>query len=160
VLLKPSWNVKDVTHLPLETLKSQGIKGFLFDLDDTLMAHKTGTVPPVIEQWLHHIKQQGWHSAVVSNNWRQPYLKQAASVLNLPVFGPAKKPRQAMFKQALQTLGLKPSQVVVVGDRPLTDILGGKLLGASTALVESMSKEKHNGFIRFVLWLERRFIRY
>jgi uncharacterized protein len=97
---------------------------------------------------------------VVSNNWRQSYLKQAEDVLDLPVFGPAKKPRQAVFKQALQALGLKPNQVVVVGDRPLTDILGGKLLGASTALVESMSKEKHHGFIRFVLWLEGCFIRH
>jgi predicted HAD superfamily phosphohydrolase YqeG len=52
MLLKPSWHVKDVTHLPLEALQAKGIKGFLFDLDDTLMAHKTGVVPPHVQRWL------------------------------------------------------------------------------------------------------------
>lgn len=45
------------------------------------------------------------------------------------------KPETAMFDVALARLGLAPEQVLMVGDRLETDILGGQRAGLRTALV-------------------------
>ncbi len=47
------------------------------------------------------------------------------------------KPKPTMYQIALERLNLSPSDVLVVGDRPETDIAGAQLLGCRTALVLS-----------------------
>jgi 4-nitrophenyl phosphatase len=47
------------------------------------------------------------------------------------------KPEPAMYKIALQRLGLTADKILVVGDRPETDIAGAQLIGCHTALVLS-----------------------
>jgi 4-nitrophenyl phosphatase len=47
------------------------------------------------------------------------------------------KPEPAMYRIALQRLHLPPQVVLVVGDRPETDIAGAQLIGCKTALVLS-----------------------
>jgi 4-nitrophenyl phosphatase len=49
----------------------------------------------------------------------------------------AGKPSPTLFKMALEQLGLPPEQVLAVGDRLDTDILGGQRAGCRTALVLS-----------------------
>jgi 4-nitrophenyl phosphatase len=53
-----------------------------------------------------------------------------------PVF--AGKPSPTMYEMALKLLGLPPKQVLAVGDRLDTDIIGGHLAGCRTALVLSV----------------------
>ena len=45
------------------------------------------------------------------------------------------KPEPAMYQIALDRLNLSPNEVLVVGDRPETDIVGAQALGCHTALV-------------------------
>lgn len=47
------------------------------------------------------------------------------------------KPEPTMYEVALQRLNLLPNQVLVVGDRPETDIAGAQAIGCRTALVLS-----------------------
>jgi 4-nitrophenyl phosphatase len=47
------------------------------------------------------------------------------------------KPVPTMYRIALERLNLSPGKVLVVGDRPETDIAGAQLLGCLTALVLS-----------------------
>ena len=49
----------------------------------------------------------------------------------------AGKPEPIMYQIALERLQLSPSQVLVVGDRPETDIAGAQKIGCHTALVLS-----------------------
>ena len=49
---------------------------------------------------------------------------------------------------------MKPEEAVMVGDRPLTDILGGKFLGCKTILVGSINPNE-NLPTKFVRALER-----
>jgi len=62
------------------------------------------------------------------------------------------------MKKLLKKINMLPQEVVIVGDRPLTDILAGKLLGAKTILVDSINAHNEGPATRFVRWLERRFI--
>ncbi len=47
------------------------------------------------------------------------------------------KPQPVIYQVALERLALSPSQVLVVGDRPETDIIGAQQIGCPTALVLS-----------------------
>jgi 4-nitrophenyl phosphatase len=59
---------------------------------------------------------------------------EAASYVNAIVAG---KPAPEMYQIALERLNAKPEEVLVVGDRPETDIAGAQALGCRTALVLS-----------------------
>jgi 4-nitrophenyl phosphatase len=59
---------------------------------------------------------------------------EAASGVSPTIMG---KPEPAMYQIALQRLNITASQVLVVGDRPETDIAGAQLIGCRTALVLS-----------------------
>ncbi len=62
------------------------------------------------------------------------------------------------MKSYLESVGIDPSCAVMIGDRPLTDILAGKLLGCKTILVGSINHEE-NMLTKFVRALERSTIR-
>jgi len=46
-----------------------------------------------------------------------------------------RKPDEGIFRIALEKLGLRAGEVVMVGNRPSTDILGGNKLGMKTVLI-------------------------
>ena len=62
------------------------------------------------------------------------------------------------MSEYLKSLGFVPKQAVMVGDRPLTDILAGKLLGCKTILVGSINPHE-NLPTKFIRTLERSTIR-
>jgi hypothetical protein len=155
--LKADYILKHVTDIDLQELKNKGIKGFIFDLDNTIMAPKTGILTSDVENWLSEVKED-FKIAVVSNNREQNYIELAAKVVGCPVEGKAKKPQRKVIKKVLEQLNLKPSEVAVVGDRPLTDIWVGKRLGSITILVDPLMKDHENTFIKFLRKLERSFI--
>jgi 4-nitrophenyl phosphatase len=59
---------------------------------------------------------------------------QASTGVNPIIIG---KPQPAIYQIALQRLKLSPDKVLVVGDRPETDITGAQMIGCPTALVLS-----------------------
>lgn len=157
MLLRPDFNLKDIYEIDLRLLKEQGIKAILFDLDSTIMVSKSGKYHEKTEKWLELVSED-FFIAVISNNTKIEYLEKVQSVSNFKIIGNAKKPSTKAIKNLLNTINILPTEVVIVGDRPLTDILAGKLLGAKTILVGSINKENENHATRFVRWLERRFI--
>lgn len=158
MFLKPTWVVQSVLDIDLERLQTMGIQGFIFDLDNTIMAPHTGVLEPSIAQWLTHIQTLGFKCMVVSNNPLVFYTQQAEETLQMPVIGNAAKPRRRMLRKALELLQLPSEAVAVVGDRPLTDIWGGQRLGAKTILVDPLTKSQENKVIQTLRKMERWFI--
>jgi uncharacterized protein len=158
LLVKPTRIVPHVTHIDLDWLSGLGVKGFIFDLDNTIMAPHTGQLEGLIENWLSEVHSRGFRSVVVSNNHRDDYIQEAAKTLGFPAFSNAGKPRRRFLRQALDILELNPQEVVVVGDRPLTDILGGQRLGAYTILVDPLTKDKEHAVVKVLRRLERLFV--
>jgi len=155
--LKPTYIVERVTDINLQDLKDDNIKGLIFDLDNTLMPPKTGEVPEDIAKWLEEAKQD-FKIAILSNNPCALYVKDAAEKVGCIAFEKARKPSRKAAVQALKTLELIPSQVVVIGDRPLTDVLVGQRLGLTTILVDPISKERENKFMLFLRDIEMFFV--
>jgi uncharacterized protein len=153
--LTPTFVITDITHLSPEALLAKGIKGLVFDLDNTIMAPHTGVVWPKITAWLQTLTGAGLPYNVVSNNKNLVYLNQAQQALGVTVFGHAKKPSTAVLAQAVAQLNLPPSQVAVVGDRPLTDIWAAQRLGCPSVLVDPLMRSHEHGIIHLLRALER-----
>jgi uncharacterized protein len=155
--LKPTYIVDRVTDIDLEELRDENIKGLIFDLDNTLMPPKTCILPEDIAEWIIKAKVD-FKIAILSNNPNKSYVQEAGEQIGCIAFDKANKPRRKAALLALKQMELIPSQVVMVGDRPLTDILVGQRLGIITILVDPIMKQKEAGIIKFLRKLERLFV--
>lgn len=159
VFLRPTYPIDgDVTDIDLDLLAADGIKGIIFDLDSTIMAPRSGKITAETATWLE-LARARFQLAVVSNNKNDPYIKQVQEHLNMIVLGRAAKPSAKLFLQVLEMFKLRADQVVVVGDRPLTDVWGGQRAGMKTILVWPLKSMNEPSWILFFRKLERCFIK-
>ena len=156
--LKPDYNLKSIYSINFDELKQLGIKAVLFDLDSTLMASKSAVYSDEMVAWLKKL-QEDFFVAVVSNNKNPDYIEQVKKISFFPMLFNAGKPRTNAVKNFLNEHNLNISECVLVGDRPLTDVLCGKNLGCKTILVDSITADTESKLVRCVRGLERITIR-
>ena len=152
--IKPDYNLKNIYEINLAELKEKGIKLIMFDLDSTLMVSKSGKYLLETQQWLDLVKKD-FEIVVVSNNNSGKYLEEVRKISDFDVLGSCAKPDIKIISNYITQRGFLPSECVMVGDRPLTDILCGKRLGCLTILVGSINAHNEGAPTRFVRWLER-----
>lgn len=158
MFLKPDYNLKSIYSINFDELKQLGIKAVLFDLDSTLMASKSAVYSDEMVDWLKKV-QEDFFVAVVSNNKNPDYIEQVKKISFFPMLFNAGKPRTNAVKNFLNEHNLNISECVLVGDRPLTDVLCGKNLGCKTILVDSITADTESKLVRCVRGLERITIR-
>ena len=154
MFLKPDYNLKDIYEINFEELKAKGIKALLFDLDSTLMRSKSGEYTTKTLEWLATF-QRDFIIAVLSNNFNKNYIEKVQGISTFDVLGACNKPNPKILLEYLNNARIKPSEAVMIGDRPLTDILVGKRAGCMTILVGSINAQNEGVPTRFVRWLER-----
>ncbi|MGM0844162.1 MAG: YqeG family HAD IIIA-type phosphatase [Bacillota bacterium] len=135
----PNEHVKDVFQIKPETLKEQGIKAIITDLDNTLVEWDRAQATPKLIKWFKLMKDNGIMVTVVSNN-NEDRVKSFAEPLNIPFIFQARKPMGRAFRRAVKEMGIKREETVVVGDQLLTDVLGGNRSGFYTILVVPVAK--------------------
>ena len=158
MIIKPDYNIDSIYDIDLEKLKAQGIKLILSDLDSTVMPSKSGTFPADVMNWIKNL-QKDFKFAIISNNKSKTYINAVKSQCNFDVIGNANKPSCKVMKNYIENLGIKSGEVVMIGDRPLTDILAGKFLGCTTILVDSITKNTEKPIVRLVRAIERLTVR-
>lgn len=136
-LLVPTLRVVAVTDIHLDTLRELGVKGMIFDLDDTLVEAMEPRAHPEVVAWIAAIRQE-FQIYIVSNNARHDRVELAALHLDMKFHARARKPSRKFFRAALAEMQLAPAQVAIVGDQLFTDVLGGNRLGAVTILVDPL----------------------
>ena len=157
MFIKPDYNLKNVYEIDFERLKSQGVECIMFDLDSTLMISKSGKFLPETIEWFNSFSKD-FETVIVSNNKNEKYIENANKIAPCKVIGYANKPNPKIMGEYLKSINIEPKKAVMVGDRPLTDILAGKLLGCKTILVGSINPTE-NIPTRLVRVLERSVIR-
>jgi hypothetical protein len=140
-LLVPTLRVVAVTDIHLDTLRERGVKGMIFDLDDTLVEAMAPQAHPEVLGWIQAIREE-FQIYIVSNNSRHDRVALAALHLDMKFHHAARKPSRRYFRKALQEMQLAPHQVAIVGDQLFTDVLGGNRLGAVTILVDPLGPER------------------
>lgn len=154
MILKADYEAKTVFEINYDELKAQGIKILAFDLDSTVMKSKSGEFSQEVMSLFENLKKD-FYLLIISNNSNPDYIAKAAGQIDFPVIAPAKKPFTKVSKEFLQANNLNIKEMVMVGDRPLTDILFGKILGCKTILVDSISWQEEKPVVRFARRLER-----
>jgi hypothetical protein len=136
-LLYPKLYVSSLFDIDIQNLYQTGIRGILFDLDNTIIPRTADVFSAEVSSWLKEIRGSNFKACIISNN-NSKRVSKLAGELDLPAVCYAVKPRRKPFRQALELLGTCPEQTAVVGDQVFTDILGGNRLGMFTILVTPM----------------------
>ena len=151
--LKPTQYVKNIHEINFNELKAIGIKGIIFDLDDTLVPRTNKEVSLESADLVSKLKEQGFKLCLTSNSRHPSRVKYFAEALDLPPQFLAGKPLPSAFKKALQILGTSPKETAVIGDQLFMDILGGNIMQMYTILVQYQTPETF--FLRqFMRWTE------
>ena len=158
MLVKPDYNVESLEDIDFDALKSEGKSVLMFDLDSTLMPSKSGDYLPKTKELLKKL-QQDFTVVVLSNNTNQNYIDKVRSVTDFEVISHARKPDTKVMLNYLNRIGKSVDEVVMIGDRPLTDILCGQNANVTTILVDSITKDTEHKIVRFVRFLERLFVK-
>ncbi len=159
-LLQPDYIEICVEKIDLERWWDEGLRGIILDVDDTLTLKNSALVEPPVVEWLKMAQDKGFKCYIVSNNRSPAHIETLSKLLGLPALARAGKPRANGFHWALGQMQLSAHEVVVVGDRVLTDIIGGASCGMRTCLVLPVTRELSRAkrtLYAFEKWLSQSF---
>lgn len=155
--LFPHQYVQSIFDINITTLKEAGVKGIIFDIDNTLVPYDIPEPTKEIIELFEKIKQAGLSVALVSNNTEDRVLK-FNEKLKVFALHKSRKPGTRSFKRALELMKLTKDEVVVVGDQVFTDVYGGNKTGIKTILVVPVS-EKDEWITKIKRGLEKQVIK-
>lgn len=153
MLLMPQFLLRDVYDLTDEFLKEHGIRGIIFDIDNTLVGFRTPVPTAENLELFARLQGQGVQIAIASNNSAKR-VDRFAEGLGIPAYHRSCKPLGFILGKIRREFGLKNGQIALVGDQIYTDMLGGNCAGMITALVEPID-HKETVFFKVKRAMER-----
>lgn len=132
----PYEHVTSVHEIDYQKLYELGIKGIIFDIDNTLVHHGENSNPKT-DQLFKDIHQLGLKTILLSNNCDER-IEQFVENINTPYIADANKPKTENYHQAIRRLGFNTKDVVMVGDQLFTDIYGANKCKMPSILVDYM----------------------
>lgn len=141
----PNLKISDVYALDFVKLKEQGIRGIIFDVDNTLESHTIKEPSEKAVGLIREAQNQGFGVCIVSNG-SSDRVKKFNKKINVEAIPNAYKPLKRGYQKALDALGTKASETAFVGDQVFTDIYGGNRMGLYTILVDPIEQIENNFF--------------
>ncbi len=137
----PDIYVKSIYYIDYEKLKERGIKCILFDLDNTIAPISIKKPNKKIKDLFIKLKAMGFKIIIFSNSGKIR-LKPFKEELEVDCAFSCKKPMSKKFNLILKEYKYNISEVIIVGDNIITDILGGNKVGITTILVNPISNKE------------------
>lgn len=131
---------KSIYTIDYQKLIKRGIKCILFSLDNTMVSVNTKDVSRKLKDLFDDLKTMGFDIVIFTNNTKKRVSK-IKEILDVDCCPHAKKPNVKKFNMILEQKRYKESEVCIIGDLILTDILGGNRAGITTILVNPISKK-------------------
>ncbi|MDE5977478.1 MAG: YqeG family HAD IIIA-type phosphatase [Turicibacter sp.] len=141
--------VKNIFQIDLKKLKSNGKRVILTDLDNTLVGAAVKDPTPEVIEFLNQANALGFEVIIVSNNKEERVAHFVKDLSLKAAHHKALKPLKLKLRKILKQYNR--SEVVMIGDQLMTDVLVAKRLGLYTILVEPIhlhSDEKSTQFNR------------
>ena len=120
--------------IPYEELYKKGIRGVIFDVDNTLVPHGA----PADERALslfEELRRIGMKTCLLSNNGEKRVSSFAAQV-DSPYIFKGCKPSVKGYNRAMKLMGTERSTTIFVGDQLFTDVYGANRAGIYSFLVK------------------------
>jgi HAD superfamily phosphatase (TIGR01668 family) len=135
-LPEPAYVAETVFDIDLEALRSAGKRTLIFDLDGTLGSGHPDHLDADVEAFLNRLSADGFRVGILSN--RRLRVRRIAAWMadRYPAAFRAGKPRGRGLQALLRRLGIDDlAEVVLIGDRRLTDVLCAARTGIESILV-------------------------
>lgn len=116
-----------------EEIFAQGIRGIIYDIDNTLVEHGYPADARAIEL-IEKLKAIGFKITLLSNN-KEARVKLFNEPLNVEYIYKAGKPKKGGYRKAMEIMGTTEESTVFIGDQLFTDVWGAKRCGIRNILV-------------------------
>ena len=151
--LVPDFRFNTFDELTVEILVSNGIKGVVLDIDNTLEPYEHPLPGEHVKAWLLALKSAGISAAFVSNNNRER-VELFNGELGLPAFYKAGKPFKKNVLRAMEEMGTTCENTLLMGDQVFTDVWAARNAKIKAAIVPPIN-DKRDVFTRFKRLLEK-----
>lgn len=131
---------KSIYTINYDKLYENGIRCILFDLDNTIAPFSLKKPNKKIKELFDKLKNMGFKVIIFSNSGKGR-LKPFKDILEVDCAYNCKKPLRKKFDLILKEYNYSVSEVVIIGDNIITDILGGNKVGITTILVNPVSNK-------------------
>lgn len=133
---------KSIYTIDYSKLLNKGIKCLLFDLDNTIVPPNSKQMPQKAKDLFISLKQKGFKVVIFSNSPKFR-VKQFRDYLDVDAYSNARKPFPNKFQKLMKEYNYNITELAIVGDQLLTDIVGGNKIGITTILVNPVSNKDH-----------------
>lgn len=127
-------------EIPYEQLYERGIRGLIFDIDNTLTEHGKPATERAIAL-MDRLKKIGFQVCLLSNN-KEERVKMFNEKIQVNYIYKAGKPKKSGYESAMKSMGTTKETTVFVGDQLFTDVWGAKRTGIESYLVEPIDKQE------------------
>lgn len=148
----PDYYITSAYAINYQKWYDKGIRGLLFDIDNTLVTHGAKADSKAIAL-MAELKRIGFRVCLLSNN-KEERVKMFNDDVQVDYIFKANKPSRQSYRKAMEIIGTNEDTTVFVGDQLFTDIFGAKRTGITTILVSPIHPKEE---IQIVLkrYLER-----
>lgn len=136
----PDFYVESAYVIPYEELYAKGVRGLLYDIDNTLVEHDEDATDRAVEL-LERLKRMGFSITLLSNN-KEERVARFNSRVNVSYIYKAGKPSPKSYLRAMEQMHTDAATTIFVGDQLFTDIWGAKKAGIPAWLVKPIAKHE------------------
>lgn len=133
-LFYPKKQMDSAYDIPYKTLYDRGIRGVIFDVDNTLVPHGAPADDRAL-QLFAGFHRMGMKTCLLSNN-KEPRVVSFAGQVGSDYIFKAGKPGVKGYERAMEKMGTDRETTVFVGDQLFTDVYGANRAGIYSYLVK------------------------
>ena len=128
----PDELIPSAYDIDYEKLYQEGIRGIIFDIDNTLVPHGAPADARAVALF-ERIHGIGLKTCLISNN-QPPRITPFADAVSSPYVADAHKPSRKGYLDGCRIMGTDLSETIFIGDQIFTDVWGAKRAGMRNIL--------------------------
>ena len=148
----PDRYVASTYVIDFEKLYEDGVRGLIFDIDNTLVPHGAPADNRAIKLFAR-LKAIGFRCCLISNN-QEPRVAMFNEPIQVDYVYDAHKPSTKNYKKAMEIMGTDTTNTIFIGDQLFTDVWGAKRAGIRNILVKPIHPKEEIQIV-FKRYLER-----
>lgn len=137
-IYKADMYAKTIEKINYKKLKKIGIKVLIFDLDNTLAFIDNNYPSEKVKKLIKTLKKD-FDIYILSNNINKKRVASFAGVIEVDYIYGAIKPSSFGLKKIRRKKNYAKSEMAIIGDQIMTDVLAGNRYGIHTVLVEALA---------------------
>lgn len=132
--LYPTKYLDSSYSIDYEQLYRSGIRGLIYDIDNTLVEHGMPATERAVELF-ERLRSIGFDTCLISNN-KEPRVKPFADAVGSKYVYDAHKPSRKNYIKAMELMGTDTGNTYFIGDQIFTDVYGANRAGIPSILVK------------------------